>query len=320
MSGLSPIADHWIETVADYILEQYRDASNWKAILKSVIDKFTGIEEQIWKLAPILDFKCRVKEERPTGALLDFIAGIKNVERNFGESDAAFYERFGAEVSSDNSGTPDNVIYNASLLSGDAKPQYMDEADCTFFVYTGPKPNHEPVPEDEVFDFDEGDTSCDECADQLYARQVQKLAPCGVLGLVGAAISLGGEEGFEELLADEQGRIILMEADDSTVERELVLADNTGNVIVTPQSAPIRAVVKGTTVPTIPIMIDGGQQVDGVRIKDLPDARDDSGYLVRDSEAGGTTKAGIVGDSGFDSLWENTPADPDDDTNETEGD
>lgn len=310
MSGLSPIADHWIETVADYILEQYREASNWKAILKSVIDKFTGIEEQIWKLAPILDFKCRVKEERPTGALLDFIAGIKNVERNFGESDAAFYERFVAEVSSDNSGTPDNAIYNSAILAGDPKPQYMDEADCTFLVYTGPKPTHEPVPEDEVFDFEHGDTSCDEGADQLYARQVRKLAPCGVLGLVGAAINVGGDEGNEELLADEQGRIILMEADDSTVERDLVLADNNGNVIVTPQSVPIRAVVKGANVPTIPVSV-GGHQYDGVRIMDLPDAGPENGFFVRDSESGGTVKAKAMEEADIDELWENTPAEDD---------
>lgn len=306
MAALAKITDHWTETVADYILEQYKEASNWKAILKSVIDKFSGVEEQIWKLAPILDFKCRVKEERPTGALLDFIAGIKNVERNFGESDAAFYDRFVAEVSSDNSGTPDNAIYNSAILAGDPKPQYMDEADCTFFVYTGPKPNHEPVPDDEVFDYDEGDTSCDEGADQLYARQVRKLAPCGVLGLVGAAIQFADGS----LMGDAQGRLFLAVADDSTVERTLVLADALARAIVTPQSVPVRAVVKGTNIPTVPVSI-GGTQYDAVRIKDLPDAGNENGFVVRDSENGGTVKTNAISDEELDTLWEDTPAESD---------
>ena len=232
------------------------------------------------------------------------------MKRNPGENDSDFFTRFVGSLGNKTAGTPDNIIYNSGILAGDPKPQYMDEADCTFFVYTGPKPLREPVPEDEVFDFDEGDTSCDDGADQLYARQVQKLAPCGVLGLVGAAISLGGEEGSEELLADEQGRIILMEADDSTVEREIVLADNDGNVVVTPQSVPVRAVIKGTTVPTIPVTVEG-HQYEGVRIKDLPDAAEENGFVVRDSDEGGTVKTDAITESEFESLWEETPAEND---------
>lgn len=293
MSGLSPIADHWIETVADYILEQYRDASNWKAILKSVIDKFTGIEEQIWKLAPILDFKCRVKEERPTGALLDFIAGIKNVERNFGESDAAFYERFVAEVSSDNSGTPDNVIYNSAILSGDPKPQYMDEADATFIVYTGPRPD--------------GNGTADGGGHQLLRRQVKKLAPTGVLGLPGAAIQFCDGS----LMGDQDGKLMMMVADDATVEHDLVLGDETGNVISTPQGVPVKVVIKGgQTVPTIPVDI-GGTTYDAVRIKDLPDAGNENGFMVRDSENGGTVKTKAISNEELDALWDNTPAESD---------
>ena len=310
MSSLAKINDHWTETVSDFILEQYRGAENWKALLKSVIDKFTDIEGEIWKLAYVLDFKCRQKQQPPTGKLLDFCAGIVNIERKYGESDSAFYERFLIELETENAGTPDGVIYPAAILSGDPKPQYMDEADCTFFVYTGPKPNHEPVPEDDVFDFEHGDTSCDEGADQLYARQVQKLAPCGVLGLVGAAINVGGEEGNEELLADEQGRIILMEADDSTVERKLVLADDTARPVVTPQGVPVRAVVKGTTVPTIPVSLDG-HQYDAVRIKDLPDAGTENGYMVRDSETFGTVKADAIDAQGVDELWDATEPEED---------
>ena len=141
--SLAKVTDHWTETVSDFILEQYKDASNWKAILKSVIDEYTDIEGEIWKLAPILDFKCRVKGERPSGALLDFVAALKNVYRRNGETDNSLYERFLVAVSEDNAGTPNNVIYNSALLSGDQEPLYMDEADCTFFVYDGPRPEND---------------------------------------------------------------------------------------------------------------------------------------------------------------------------------
>ena len=216
--GIAKITDHWNETVSGYILEQYKDASNWKAILKSVIDKYSEIEGEIWKLAPILDFKCRVKGERPTGALLDFIAGIMNVEREVGESDADFYARFVSDIGSDDAGTPDNVIYNASILSSDSAPHYLDEAPATFFVYT---PNGR----------------------QLTRQQVKKMAPAGVLGLPGAAIRLGNGKylrsvGGKRILCvaqderrhvtayaiDESGQVARTEADQTTLEYDRVIA------------------------------------------------------------------------------------------------
>lgn len=218
MSGaLAKITDHWTETVSDYILEQYKEASNWKAILKSVIDKYSYLEGEIWKLAPILDFKCRVKGDRPTGALLDFIAGIMNVERKLGESDADFYSRFVLEIGSDNAGTPDNVIYNASILSGDPAPQYMDEAPATFFVYT---PGGR----------------------QLKKKEVQKMAPSGVLGLPGAAIRFADGS----VMGDYYGRKFLAVADNESRERyvtvNVIAAD--GRYIVDAEGRRIIAVMK----------------------------------------------------------------------------
>lgn len=216
-SVIAKITDHWTETVSGYILEQYKDASNWKAILKSVIDKYSEIEGEIWKLAPILDFKCRVKGERPTGALLDFIAGIMNVEREVGESDADFYARFVSDIESDNAGTPDNVIYNASILSGDTAPHYMDEAPATFFVYT---PGGR----------------------QLKKKEVQKMAPCGALGLPGAAIQFADGS----VMGDYDGRKILAVADDESRERyvtvNVIAAD--GRYIVDAAGRRIIAVMK----------------------------------------------------------------------------
>lgn len=308
MSRIVKITDHWVETVADFILEQYKDASNWKAILKSVIDKFSDIEEQIWKLAPILDFKCRVKGEIPSGALLDFIAALVNVHRYIGETDIDFYARFVSQIGDDTAGTPDNVIYNAALLSGDPKPCYIDEADCTFMVYTGPR-NDNAAEEGEIFDYEnEGEGALTGGADQLYARQVKKLAPAGCLGLVGAAIQLYDGS----LIGDAQGRLILGVADDANVERSMVLVDNNIRPVLTSQNEPIRVAVKGATVQKVEVNM-GGQYYDGVRIKDLPDAQNDEGYFVRDSEAGGTVKADAMDQATLDELWDTTEPETDND-------
>lgn len=314
MSDIAKVTDHWTETVSDFILEQYKDASNWKAILKAVIDKYSDLEDQIWKLAPILDFKCRVKGEIPTGALLDFIAGIMNVTRNGGESDMDFYERFVTSLDDDSAGTPDNVIYNAAILSGDPKPQYIDEVDCTFFVYTGRRPkmvgSQEIVTEDgETVITEDGETVVEEVSagelygggDQLYARQVKNLAPAGCLGLVGAAIQFADGN----LMGDAKGRLVLMVADDSTAARNLVLVNDNLRPVLTSQNEPVRAVVKGVTVPKVEVNM-GGQYYDGVRIKDLPDAQDDNGFFVRDSEAGGTVKADKIDTATIDELWDST--------------
>lgn len=303
MGSIAHIDNHWNATVEPRILDQYSESVRWQDCLRASIADMQLTEDAAMELATVLDYET----ERPSGGKLDWIAGLVNIKRMAGEGDANLFERFVASLGNKSAGTPDNIIYNTAILAGDPKPQYMDEVDCTFFEYTGPKPNHEPVPEDEVFDYERGDTSCDEGADQLYARQVQKLAPCGVLGLVGAAIQFADGS----LMGDAQGRLFLAVADDSTVERTLVLADDNALPIVTPQSVPVQAVVKGSTVPTIPVTL-GGHQYDAVRIKDLPDAgAGENGFMVRDSESGGTVRADAIDAQGVDELWDATEPEQD---------
>ena len=293
------------DSVKELLLEQYKSSPNLKAVIQAVVEECDQpLEDGAYDLKDFLDL------DKATGKWLDTLGKLVHLERNIDEGDSSFRQRIGVEANKNVAGTPDFVIVSASFLSGDPRPRYFDEAPATFFVYTGPKPNREPVDDDEVFDFEHGDTSLSEGADQLYRRQVKKLAPCGVLGLPGAAIALDGEEGSEELLADEQGRLILMEADDSTVERTLVLANDGALPIVTPNGVPVRAVVKGATVPTIPVTIDG-HQYDAVRIKDLPDAGNENGYMVRDSESGGTVKTDAIDAHGVDELWDSTEPEQD---------
>lgn len=294
MDGFNYIEDHFETTVKPRILEQYKESGRWQACLEAVVRKLQAVEDSAFSISKAIDFKT----ETPTGAKLDWVAGLINVKRFSGESDEAFFLRFESMCGANNAGTPDNVIYNAAILSGDPHPQYMDEAPATFFVYDGPRPD--------------GEGGWEQGGHQLSRAQVRKLAPAGVLGLPGAAINAGDDltEGNEEFLVDEDGKLILMEADDSTIERDVLLADNIGNIVVTPQSVPVRVKLTGPSVPSIPVIETewNGATIDAVRIKDLPDAGDWNSYFVRDSDVEGTVKTDAINDAKFDELWESTPS------------
>lgn len=291
-TALQHIESHWNSTVVPSILEQYKDSGKWQAMLKAVIDQMQIAEDAAAEFMTILDFKSEV----PTGDRLDFIAGLVNVTRFAGESDELFYTRFLTSLSVRNAGTPDNVIYNAAILSGDPHPQYMDEAPATFFVYDGPRPV--------------GEGEWEQGGHQLSRSQVRKLAPAGVLGLPGAVIQLadGSFLGIEG--PDGHRKMFVVVADDRDITREVLLADNLGNIVITPQSVPVRVKLTGPAVPTIPVIETewNGVPVDAVRIKDLPDGADTNGYMVRDSDTEGTVKSRALDEAGLDELWDSTPA------------
>lgn len=289
-AALQHIESHWNSTVIPSILEQYKDSEKWQAMLKAVIDQMQIAEDAAAEFMTVLDFQ----NEVPTGDRLDFIAGLVNVTRMAGESDELFYTRFLTSLGNRSAGTPDFVINTTKFLSLDPNPQYFDEAPATFFVYTGPRP------------VEPGSETWEDGGRQLSRAQVRKMAPAGVLGLPGAALL----DANGNYITDAQGRLILAVADDSTIEREVLLADNFGNIVVTPQSVPVRVVLRGPSVPSIPTITTewNGVPVDAVRINDLPDAGDENAYMVRDSETGGTVRTSAMGENGLDELWDNTPA------------
>ena len=287
-TALQHIESHWNSTVVPSILEQYKDSAKWQAMLKAVIDQMQIAEDAAAEFMTVLDFN----SETPTGDRLDFIAGLVNVTRMAGETDEMFFTRFVTSLGYRRAGTPDFVINSAKFLSQDPRPRYMDEAPATFFVYDGPRPD--------------GEGGWEQGGHQLSRAQVRKLAPAGVLGLPGAAIQFADGS----LMGDANGKLMLMVADDSSIEREVLLADNLGNIVVSPQSVPVRVMLQGPSVPTIPVIETewNGVPVDAVRIKDLPDAGDSNSYLVRDSDVEGTVKTDAYNDSEFERLWESTPA------------
>lgn len=266
-----------------------------QGVLKAVIDELLQpVDDAAVDIGRLADVS------QAEGEWLDVLGKLAGLQRYYQESDRDFRVRVEAALASDNAGTPDNVIYNAAILSGDPHPQYMDEAPATFLVYDGPRPvglRGEPILTEggqEILT-EGGDTietepvpAWEQGGHQLSRSQVRKLAPAGVLGLPGAAL-LDAEGNY---IVDAEGKLILLVADDSNIEREVLLADNLGNIVITPQSVPVRVKLTGPTVPTIPVIETewNGVPVDAVRIKDLPDAQYDSAYMVRDNDTAGTTK------------------------------
>lgn len=275
MDGFKYIEDHFETTVKPRILEQYKESGRWQACLDAVVRKLQNVEDTAFSISKAIDFK----SETPTGEKLDWLAGLINVKRLSGESDQAFFLRFVSMCGANTAGTPNNVIYNAAILSGDPSPQYMDEAPATFFVYTGPRKDASQT---------EAPYTASGGGHQLTRAQVRKLAPAGVLGLPGAAIRFADGS----LMGDAEGRLMLMVADDSTVEREVLLADNIGSIVVSSACVPVKVKLTGSSAPSIPLVETEweGTTVYAVRIKDLPDASEYGSYMVRDSDTDGTTK------------------------------
>ena len=180
---LTPIR-HWEETVVPSILEQYKGSRKWQAVLKASVDRLQVVENDGTELGTTFDIS-----EPLIGARLDYVAGLVNVKRETGESDDNLWTRFITACGSFAAGTPDAAIVTASDLSGDPAPQYIDECPASFMVYTP-------------------------SGTQLLRSQVRRLAPAGVLGMPGAALSLADGS----FLGTADGSVLLAVARDENRE------------------------------------------------------------------------------------------------------
>lgn len=161
------------DTVKELVLEQYKGSPKFLAMLQAVIEESVQpLDGCAVELADALDV------DKAEGVLLDIIGKLVCTEREYGETDEDFRARIIGLANDNRAGTPDKVIENVAALSNDTRPQYMDEAPATFFVYTGPRPK-EP-----------GSDEWEQGGRQLTRKQVKKMAPAGVLGLPGAALNL----------------------------------------------------------------------------------------------------------------------------------
>lgn len=298
----------WVD-MKELLLEQYRGNLRVKieaqgcTLPEGADNRLQGLLKSITDelVQPLDDAAVALQDvtnvETAEGAWLDLIGKIAGVGRKIDETDENYRVRVRNALGFNNAGTPDGTIYSTALLSGNPRPQYFDEAPATFFVYTGARPVE---PNSETWE---------EGGRQLSRAQVRKMAPAGVLGLPGAAI-LDAEGNY---ITDAAGRLILAVADDSTIEREVLLADNNGAIVIAPNSVPVRVVLRGPSVPSIPTITTewNGVPVYAVRIKDLPAAGDTNGYFVRDSDTEGTTSTRAMDEQTLDDLWDSTP--PEDD-------
>lgn len=174
------------DSVRGLLLTQYEESENLKAFIRVFVEALQGIEDSSDRLRNFADL------DIADGRWLDLIGGIKNVNREPGESDDAFKGRLSIELGGTRAGTSAGVVDTAARLSGDPSPAYLDEAPGVFFVYT---PNGKQIKRDNV----------------------QKLAPAGVIGLPGAAICTAKRK----VLTDALGRIILAVGNDDWATRRI---------------------------------------------------------------------------------------------------
>lgn len=192
------------EKAWELALDQYQSSPKLKALIQAMVKNGQPFEDAIDR------FTRWANIDEAEGEWLDILGSLRNFPREAGESDSDYRQRLKSDILVDNSGTPDNVIDNARELSGDEKPQYMDEdnpddpLDVAFFVYT---PNGR----------------------QILQAKVRKLAPAGVLGIAGAAIG----QGDGSLLADADGKLFLMAAEDANIGTgSLLVAESDGTRLV----------------------------------------------------------------------------------------
>lgn len=202
--------------------------NRFQGVLKATVDVLMQpIDDAAVEIQNLMDVSSS------DGAWLDVLAKLVGLKREPGESDSHFRTRVMARMSSRNAGTPDAVIKSASVLSGSATPQYIDEASATFLVYTGTHYDEEGVlqPGSDI---------------SLTKSQVKKMAPAGVLGLPGICIGLADGSVLGTYAENEKDRKMFLVAKEPTqvvhgVTRKLVTSD--GKKIITSDGKYITAYI-----------------------------------------------------------------------------
>ena len=95
--------------------------------------------------------------------------------------------------------------------------------------------------------------------------------------------------------------------------QELVLVDDEQNVVVDDVDRPIAVAVRSGEIVNPGTAVIDGNAIHTIRAKDLPDAGTENGYMLRDSDAGGTVKTKAMTEQELDQLWDSTPAEEEED-------
>lgn len=153
---INRIADIWA-SVESLILSQYEESINLKSLIRSFVRSLQTLEDSSYRILDFADI------EKADGQWLDIIGRIKNISRKNSETDSDFKERLVAEFEEHRAGSARYIIEKVSEFTGDNSPVFFDEMPATFVVYT---PN----------------------GHEMERVKLQKMAPAGVLALVGRAL------------------------------------------------------------------------------------------------------------------------------------
>lgn len=201
--------------VKELILEEYRrdNTANISGRLpEGAVNRFQGLLKTLIDelVQPLDDAAVSLQNIAGLGTaggnVLDFLGRIVGLNREPGESDSSFRARIVEALGTNDAGTPDRIIKIARSLSRDPEPNLLEEMPATFFIYT---PN----------------------GFQLSRSQVKQMSPAGVLGLPGASIRQ--DDGSHSVLADTEGNIMLMVADNDQGYTDSFLLTEDLNEILT---------------------------------------------------------------------------------------
>ncbi|OWV12078.1 DUF2612 domain-containing protein [Fibrobacter sp. UWH1] len=197
--ALQHIDNLW-KKLQSLVITQYKESTNLLSMIEKVTDCFQDIEDSSYRLANFANI------EEADGNWLDIIGKLRNLPRDDGESDKSYRDRLKILFKQSTAGTPQNIIQNAADLSKDRNPQYLDEVDGVFFVYT-PK------------------------GKQLSRKTVASLAPAGVLGLPGASFRLTSGKALATV--EQPHKLILAVAQDKNIIDNGYLSSEQGLPLLT---------------------------------------------------------------------------------------
>lgn len=128
MLSLAPIQSYK-ELVDAQLLEQYKESTNFRALLDLLMAPFTAAEEGLQELMTLLNI------DTAEGAQLDILGRIAN-EPRAGRSDVDYRAILKVWFTSKQSGTPEDILRTIRELTGLPGPfQYIPEYPAGFFIF-----------------------------------------------------------------------------------------------------------------------------------------------------------------------------------------
>ena len=143
------VSQYFIENVLLYVLEQYKESSNWQNMLDASLSLIIDAREKSIEVSDL--FKIRRKSIEEIESMdegdLDFVGRMINCERDYGESNRDYYIRIVKYTKSNTAGTADAIIDQVKKISGSEDIVYFDECPATYAIFArqGTRPTIEEL-------------------------------------------------------------------------------------------------------------------------------------------------------------------------------